>query len=211
MWAGRSFGVKGLAASVCFVHEDTHFRFEAEALSACSDVLRDILAWDADGSEEHVLQMPDVSKGCILAFQKLVEFVYHREESAAVISIAAISELACAAMPLLHKYNCVALLRVVKAALNERPCTDGIVSYFAYYDEDVDWVGPRLLHHVACELRNRETAQHTLLTFPPLFVNRMFFYVLHEMTPTLASFGSKDRSRDPIPRYFSSMISKNIS
>ena len=197
--------------TVFFSHENTEFQFDADALRSCSDVLKDILCWDDDGSRELTLQMPDVSKSCILAFQKLVEFSYDRDESAAMISIAALSDLACAAMPLLHKYNCVALLRLIKAALNERPCTDGLVAYFAYYEADVAWVGPRILHHVASELRNRDTANHTLLTFPPLFVNRLMVYILHEMTPCFTNLDrglARERRRETSSRTFASMIAK---
>ena len=125
---------------VVLKHGANEWSVRCAVLCSCSAVLAGIIN---DGIPPKTLQMEDVSVENVTSFLSLAHMTsYDCYDSAEeVLSDEVLSSMTVRAMPLVHKYDCKGILKILKHVQNKIPNVAGIVAIVRCDDGELDWLG----------------------------------------------------------------------
>eukprot|EP00966_Prymnesium_polylepis_P154685 3571727-Prymnesium_polylepis.1 len=102
--------------------------------------------------------MEDVSVENVETFLSLVSMIsYDADEK--FLSDNALSSMTAPAMPLVHKYDCKGILKILKHVQNQIPDVAGIVAIVQCEHGDVNWLGDAAKSALVKEVFGRSTPQ----------------------------------------------------
>eukprot|EP00966_Prymnesium_polylepis_P296611 6852267-Prymnesium_polylepis.1 len=73
-----------------------------------------------------------------------------------VLTISHLSRMTVSAMPLVHKYDCKALLKILQHAQNEQPNVDGILAIIRHDQEASQWMSEKKRERTEHEMKNKK-------------------------------------------------------
>jgi hypothetical protein len=127
------------------------WKLRSASLCACSPVLEGILA-ESRSETERLVRMDDVKPETVAAFVRLVQLTDHSHSEERPTS-KELAESTRIVMPLVHKYDCGGLLRILQAALREYPNVDGVEAMMEYDPDDVLWWNDEIRGRLVAKLR----------------------------------------------------------
>lgn len=127
------------------------WKLRSAALCACSPVLEGILT-ESRSETERLVRMDDVKPESVAAFVRLVQLTDHSHSEERPTS-KELAESTRMAMPLVHKYDCGGLLKILQAALREFPNADGVEAMMEYDPDDVLWWNDEIRKSLVARLR----------------------------------------------------------
>ena len=101
---------------------DREWKVRGAVLRSCSTVLDAIIN---ESSEPKTLQMEDVSEKNVETFLSLAGMTSYYSAKP-YLSAKELSSMTALAMPLVHKYDCIGLLKILKSVQNDNPDVAGI-------------------------------------------------------------------------------------
>ena len=99
------------------MHADKEWAVRASALRNCSVVL-DFMLRDSDDKQPRILHMNDVREENVEAFVSIAMMTSH-DSMMVFPSVSTLARLTVDAMPLMHKYDCKALLQMLQDVQNQ--------------------------------------------------------------------------------------------
>ena len=170
---------------VTLKHAKKEWSVRAIVLRNCSVVLNGILR-DADQSQPKILSVEDMSVDNVETFLSLATMIsYDRDPDdlyGEVLEMDEISRLAPYAMPLVDKYDCKFLLKLLQAAQNLHPDVNGILAIIKH-DESLDWMSNAvkgcLLRHTFVE-KKRTQVEKQMDEYPQALIKCLFTYMLYD-------------------------------
>ena len=168
---------------VTLKHAKKEWSVRAIVLRNCSVVLNGILR-DADQSQPKILSVEDMSVDNVETFLSLATMIsYDRDPDdlyGEVLEMAEISRLAPYAMPLVDKYDCKFLLKLLQAAQNLHPDVNGILAIIKHDERSLDWMSDAvkgcLLKHTFGDGSCKETQMDE---YPPALIKCLFTYMVY--------------------------------
>ena len=141
---------------VKFTHGDEDKWFaRTSVLCACSPVFESILM-NSDPSKPKNVAIDDVEVPGVhdfLQLASLTSYEMHSRQSG-IPSSEKISQMTVSVMPLVHKYDCHGLLRMVQHAQNEHPTFEGISAIMTHEPESAEWIQNHAMERLILYLRN---------------------------------------------------------
>ena len=162
-------------------------------MRSCSTVLDAIIN---ESSEPKTLQMEDVSEKNVETFLSLAGMTSY-DSAKPYLSAKELSSMTALAMPLVHKYDCIGLLKILKSVQNDNPDVAGIRAIVQCEQGDVDWLGDTAKSHLVHDAFGKldKWMPFPYLTFAPTMEKRQkttaqknpYEEYLLEMPPTLVA------------------------
>lgn len=204
--SGRSDVVSTIAITmedvVILRHAEKEWTVRASVLRYHSSVLDGIIADGAPTKEGKVLTMDGVTVAEVECFLALAHNLSHRtnERSEADLyftskdlSVGEIVAMTWLAMPMIHKYDAAGMLKLVRAAVNAKPCMGAILAILKH-DDSMGWMTSDTVDFLmkgflswfnegkVSVMKEGVTAMHaaraTLEDMPPSVVNAFLLYVM---------------------------------
>lgn len=176
---------------VTLKHAEKEWSVRVVALRNCSAVLNGILR-DSDPTQPKVLSVEDMSVNSVDTFLSLATMIsYDRDADGFYGGVLEMSDTSCLtqyAMPLVHKYDCKFLLKMLQAAQNLHPDVNGILSIITHDEESLDWMSDAvkscLLKHTFKYGKNHAQATKHLNAcldeYPPSLIKALFTYMAYD-------------------------------
>ena len=98
------------------------------------------------------------------------------------------------AMPLVHKYDCKALLKILQHAQNEQPNVDGILAIIGH-DPEAQWMSEKVQlclvkslfdtrdSQYMHSLQKRQRTEHEMMKLPHAILAKLFTFTMTEVKP----------------------------
>jgi hypothetical protein len=177
---------------VTIVHGDQQWNARSSTLRNCSIVLDELLR-DSDIRQPRTINMDDVSVENVVAFLLVAKLTSYDSE-AKYPSVGELSEVTSLAMPLVHKYDCKALLQMLQSAQNVQPNLAGIMSILKHEPESTEWMGASVkrcllkdvlqLPQSPCEPPTcHSSCRGKIAALPPAVLSMLFAYSWLDLTP----------------------------
>lgn len=184
-----------IAAVVCGKRE---WRVPQSVLCNASPVLDYLLRETACDTDVKTIRVTDATEKQTAAFMKVVSFAGRCDDKEPLLSVRELADITEEAMPLVHKYDCSGIVRILKMALNKEPCSKGI-SAIVKYEESVDpeWLSDEALRHLLRNEQNliRERRMDARLC------SRLLSYALFDMRLDFDKFFHNGSIEATIERY----------
>ena len=170
---------------VTLKHTKKEWSVRVVALRNCSAVLNGILR-DGDPTQPKVLSVEDVSVDNVETFLSLATMISHDRDPddlyGEVLEIEEIAGLTQYAMPLIHKFDCKFLLKLLQAAQNLHPDVNGILAIVNHDQESLDWMSDAVK---SCILKHtfqaqRAQADKRMEEYPPALIKVLFAYMVYD-------------------------------
>jgi hypothetical protein len=174
-------------------NDEKEWTVRCAILCACSAVLDGILR-DSDPDQSKVLNMEDVSVVNVETFLSLATMTSH-DRNGEVLTISDLSRMTVSAMPLVHKYDCKALLKILQHAQNEQPNIEGILAIIDHDQEASQWMSEQaklcLVKHLfdtrdsqyPNSLQKRQRTEHEMKKLPHAILAKLFIFTMTDLKP----------------------------
>ena len=168
------------------VHGKQEWHVRASTLQNCSAVI-DTMFRDCDDTQPRVIHMNDVLKCNVEAFLHVAKLTSY-DSKMDFPTLTTLSSLTENAMPLVHKYDCTALLRILQSVQNQQPNVKGIMSIVKHEPESIHWMNASSL---LCLFKyvvsgNRNQCERKMRELPPALQSKLFTYVMYELLPNVS-------------------------
>lgn len=192
---------------VTLKHGSKEWQIRAAVLCACSSVLSAILL-DSDPEGLKELTMDDVQKESVDVFLALASSISHDTDSD-FPSVQELAKQTRAAMPLVHKYDCRGLLKMLQSAQNQQPDVDGIMAIIEHEPAVVDWLGEKaktaLIAHLfrPCEgwEFKKQKCVDEIASMPDALLRLLFAYTMLDAGADFTQFSKQKDGSRAIPSY----------
>ena len=125
-------------------------------------------------------------------FLSLATMTSH-DRNGKVLTISDLSRMTVSAMPLVHKYDCKALLKILQHAQNEQPDVDGILAIIGHDPEESQWMSEQvklcLVKHLF-DTRDsqypwlkRQRTEHEMKKLPHAILAKLFIFTMADLKP----------------------------
>lgn len=168
------------------------WRVRSAALCACSAVIDGIIR-GSDPKQSKILNMPhNIDAHNVDAFVSLATLTSHDRDEGA-LSMHDVSEMTAAAMPLVHMYDCSALLKILQSAQNEFPTVHGIMAIVEHEHEaesaSWQWVGREvqlcLVHYIFASrdalfmsaMQKKQQTEEMMKRLPAALLANLFLFI----------------------------------
>ena len=169
---------------VTIMHAGNEWAVRASILRNCS-VVFDSMLRDSDSQQPRIMHMDDVRKENVEAFLSLAKMTSHDSEMP-FPSVSTLSKLTADAMPLVHKYDCKALLQMLQYVQNEQPNVTGIMSIATHEPESTDWMDNRaklcVLQYIILT-HTRDVCEEKLSALPQPLLSSLLMYAMFDLEP----------------------------
>ena len=215
-----------MADEVILRHAEKEWTVRASVLRYHSSVLDGIIGDGAPTEEGKVLTMDGVTVLEVETFLALAHNLSHRtnEHSEAGLyftskdlSMEKIVSMTWLAMPMIHKYDAAGMLKLIRAAVNAKPCMGAILAILKHDDsmgwmtsDTVDFLMKGFLSwfnegkvSVRKEgVKGLHDARVTLEDMPPSVVNAFLLYVMSNADLEIRNLRQRSRGLAERPRFF---------
>ena len=192
---------------VTLTHGSKTWKMRATVLCTCSSVLNNILL-DSDPESPKEINLDDVHEENVNAFLTLASSTSH-DTDADFPTVEELTAMTCHAMPLVHKYDCNGLLKMLKSAQNQHPNVAGIMSILEHEPDAVEWLGVTAQNALTSHLFQRNQPEYkferqvcvdAMASMSPALLRLLFVHTMLDSNPHIPSNWGCQTLRTLAPR-----------
>eukprot|EP00966_Prymnesium_polylepis_P299598 6923321-Prymnesium_polylepis.1 len=179
---------------VTLKHGSKEWKTRSTILCTCSSVLNTILL-DSDPEELKEMHLDDVHEENVDAFLTLASSTSHDKDSR-FPTVQELAAMTCHAMPLVHKYDCNGLLKMLQSAQNQHPNVDGIMAILEHEPDAVEWLGVKAQNALTAHLFQthrsdkrfeRQVCVDKMASMSPALLRLLFVHTMLDDNPHIPS------------------------